>query len=35
VSVPVEAIFSANLEHGIDDLILDAGALFLQKAFAT
>jgi phospholipase/carboxylesterase len=33
VHVPVEAVFSANLQHGIDDVILGAGALFLQKAF--
>jgi phospholipase/carboxylesterase len=32
--VPVETVFSPNLEHGIDDIILTAGALFLQKAFA-
>jgi phospholipase/carboxylesterase len=33
VNVPVETVFSAKLEHGIDNVILDAGALFLQKAF--
>jgi phospholipase/carboxylesterase len=33
VNVPVEAVFSAKLEHGIDEAILNAGALFLQKAF--
>jgi phospholipase/carboxylesterase len=32
--VPVETIYSPKLEHGIDDMILTAGALFLQKAFA-
>ncbi len=32
--VPVESVFSAKLEHGIDDIMLSAGALFLQKAFA-
>jgi phospholipase/carboxylesterase len=32
--VPVETVFSAKLEHGIDDVLLTAGALFLQKAFA-
>lgn len=32
--VPVETVFSPKLEHGIDDIILTAGALFLQKAFA-
>ncbi len=33
-SVSVEAIYSPKLEHGIDDIMLTAGALFLQKAFA-
>ncbi len=33
-NVPVEVVFLANLEHGIDEAILDAGALFLQRAFA-
>ena len=33
IDVPVEAVFSAELEHGLDDSILNAGALFLQKAF--
>lgn len=33
-NVPVEALYVANLGHGIDDAILDAGALFLKKAFA-
>ena len=32
--IPVEAVFSPKLEHGIDDILLTAGALFLQKAFA-
>jgi hypothetical protein len=32
--VPLETVFSPNLEHGIDDIMLTAGALFLQKAFA-
>jgi phospholipase/carboxylesterase len=32
-SVPVEAVFSPDLAHGIDDVMLTAGALFLQKAF--
>jgi phospholipase/carboxylesterase len=32
--VPVEAVFKAGLGHGIDDDILNAGGLFLQKAFA-
>jgi phospholipase/carboxylesterase len=32
--VPVETVFSPKLEHGIDDIMLAAGALFLQKAFA-
>jgi len=32
--VPVETVFSQKLEHGIDDILLTAGALFLQKAFA-
>ena len=32
--VPVETVFSPKLEHGIDDTLLTAGALFLQKAFA-
>jgi phospholipase/carboxylesterase len=32
--VPVETVFSPKLEHGIDDIMLTAGALFLQKAFA-
>jgi phospholipase/carboxylesterase len=32
--VPVETVFSPKLEHGIDDILLTAGALFLQKAFA-
>lgn len=34
VNVPVESLYVADLGHGIDDVILDAGALFLQKAFA-
>jgi phospholipase/carboxylesterase len=34
VNVPVEALYVANLGHGIDDVILDAGALFLKKVFA-
>jgi phospholipase/carboxylesterase len=34
VHVPVETVFSPKLGHGIDDIILTAGALFLQKAFA-
>ncbi|MGH7051865.1 MAG: alpha/beta hydrolase [Acetobacteraceae bacterium] len=33
--VPVEALFRAGLGHGIDDAGLSAGALFLQRAFAT
>ncbi len=32
--IPVETVFSPKLEHGIDDILLTAGALFLQKAFA-
>jgi phospholipase/carboxylesterase len=32
--VPVETVFSPKLEHGVDDTLLTAGALFLQKAFA-
>jgi phospholipase/carboxylesterase len=32
--IPVETVFSPNLAHGIDDILLTAGALFLQKAFA-
>jgi phospholipase/carboxylesterase len=32
--VPVETVFSPKLEHGIDDALLTAGALFLQRAFA-
>jgi phospholipase/carboxylesterase len=32
--IPVEAVFSPKLAHGIDDVLLTAGALFLQKAFA-
>lgn len=32
--IPVETVFSPKLEHGIDDVLLTAGALFLQKAFA-
>jgi phospholipase/carboxylesterase len=32
--VPLETVFSPNLQHGIDDILLTAGALFLQKAFA-
>jgi len=31
--IPVETVFSPKLEHGIDDMLLTAGALFLQKAF--
>jgi phospholipase/carboxylesterase len=34
VNVPVEAVFAAKLEHGIDEFILDAGAVFLRKAFS-
>ena len=34
-NVPVASVFSAHLGHGIDDLILEARASFLQKAFAT
>lgn len=34
LNVPVELLYVADLGHGIDDVILDAGALFLQKAFA-
>jgi len=33
VNVPVEALYVGDLGHGIDDVILDAGALFLQNAF--
>lgn len=33
--VPVEAHFRPGLGHGIDDAGLSAGALFLQRAFAT
>lgn len=33
--VPVEALFRPGLGHGIDDAGLSAGALFLQRAFAT
>jgi phospholipase/carboxylesterase len=32
--VTVETVFSPKLEHGIDDIMLTAGAVFLQKAFA-
>jgi phospholipase/carboxylesterase len=32
--VPVETHFSPKLAHGIDDIGLSAGALFLQRAFA-
>ncbi len=32
-SVPVETVISPQLGHGIDNLLLDAGATFLQKAF--
>jgi phospholipase/carboxylesterase len=32
--VPVEALFSPGLGHGIDDVGLSRGALFLQRAFA-
>jgi phospholipase/carboxylesterase len=32
--IPVETVFSPKLAHGIDDTMLTAGALFLQKAFA-
>jgi phospholipase/carboxylesterase len=32
--VPVETVFSPKLAHGIDDIMLTAGALFLQKGFA-
>jgi phospholipase/carboxylesterase len=32
--IPVETVFSPKLAHGIDDIMLTAGALFLQKAFA-
>ncbi len=31
----VESVFSARLGHGIDEAGLSAGALFLQRAFAT
>lgn len=34
VNVPVEAVYIGDLGHGIDDVVLDAGAQFLQKAFA-
>jgi phospholipase/carboxylesterase len=34
MNVPVETAYVANLGHGIDDVILDAGAQFLRKAFA-
>ena len=34
VNIPVETVFPAGLGHGIDDAILEAGALFLQNAFA-
>jgi phospholipase/carboxylesterase len=33
--VPVTAVFRPRLGHGIDDVGLSTGALFLQKAFAT
>jgi phospholipase/carboxylesterase len=33
--VPVEAVYSPRLAHGIDDAGLAAGALFLQRAAAT
>ena len=33
VNVPVEAVYADDLGHGIDDIILDAGAVFLQRAF--
>ncbi len=32
--VPVQTVFSPKLEHGIDEIMLTAGAIFLQKAFA-
>jgi phospholipase/carboxylesterase len=32
--MPVETVFSPKLEHGIDDTLLSAAVLFLQKAFA-
>jgi phospholipase/carboxylesterase len=32
--VPVEALYVRGLEHGIDDAVLSAGAVFLRKAFA-
>jgi phospholipase/carboxylesterase len=34
VNVPVKAVYAGSLGHGIDDTILDAGAMFLQKGFA-
>jgi phospholipase/carboxylesterase len=34
VKIPVEALYVANLGHGIDDTVLDAGASFLKKSFA-
>lgn len=33
VNVPVEAVYAAGLGHSINDVILDAGAVFLRKAF--
>ena len=32
-SVPVESVVSPQLEHSIDNLLLDAGGSFLRKAF--
>ncbi len=32
-NVPVEAVYVPGLEHGIDNTILNAGAVFLRKAF--
>jgi phospholipase/carboxylesterase len=34
LSIPVQTVFSPALEHSIDNLILDAGAVFLRKAFS-
>jgi len=33
--VPVEALYRDRLGHGLDDVGLSAGALFLQRAFAS
>jgi phospholipase/carboxylesterase len=35
LGVPVESLYRPGLGHGIDDAGISAGALFLQRAFAT